>query len=92
LATLSWRENANAFMHNQLEQIAGPLHGLTQVLARHALPTGVALGRNHHHGGPTISRDADRLTLRGFHHLAKPFLASRANSALQRNGPWITTA
>jgi hypothetical protein len=60
---------------------AGALHGLTNALARNALPTGVAFGRNHHHRGSAISGDADGLTLSGFHHFAKPVLGFQGGHA-----------
>ena len=54
--------------------LAGALHGLTQAFARHALPAGMALGRNHYHRGTAIAGDGDGLPLRSFHHFAEPVL------------------
>ena len=38
-------------------------HGVSQAFARHTLPAGVALGRNHHHRRTAIAGDADGLAL-----------------------------
>lgn len=92
IQTLLSMTSLSAFIREQLVQralghalsgrvFAGALHGLAQSLARHTLPTGVALCGNHHYRGAAVARNADGLALGGLQHCAESVFCFQGGNA-----------